>query len=381
MQPIERIQAAFAKFPTDRIPVHHIGFSAEIASTLLGREAYVGGGIQRWREVRALWQGADAHAEFVERSFQDAIAIARLTEQDILRPDYWRYNVRPTKKLDENTYLFGQDAEESWRVLRYDPESEQAITADYIPKAAPTLEDLEQQVAAQEKAAQDYTPSAEEWAAPIRAQQLYGRQYVIRVGAGAVGIPTENLWLEAVALRPDLVERHLDMQAERAARQIPFLAQQGFRYIWGGGDFAGNGGPMYSPRVFREMVLPRLWRITEICHQAGVQYLFASDGDLWSVAADLFGRSGVDGYFEIDLLAGMDLRRLRERFLGLTLVGNISSHTVHRGTRAEVIAQTRACLAEAEQLRGVILGVSNYFVPGTPVANVEAVLETIHEHR
>jgi tetratricopeptide (TPR) repeat protein len=135
---------------------------------------------------------------------------------------------------------------------------------------------------------------------------------VVRVGAGAVGIPTENLWLEAVALRPDLVARHLDIQVERAARQIPFLAQQGFRYIWGGGDFAGNGGPMYSPLVLQELVLPRLRRITAICHQAGMQYLFASDGDLWSVADDLFGRSGVDGYYEIDLLAEMDLRRLRE---------------------------------------------------------------------
>jgi hypothetical protein len=381
MQPIERVQAAFAKAPTDRVPIHHIGFSSEIASVLLGREAYVGGGIQRWREVKALWQGPDAHAEFIERSFQDAIAIARLTDQDILRPDYWRYHVRPTKKLDENTYLFGQGAEENWRVLRYDPESEQAIIADYVPRAATTLEELERQVAAQEKGVRDYAPSAEDFATPIRAQQLYSRQYVVRVGAGAVGIPTENLWLEAAALRPDLVERHLDIQAERAARQIPFLARQGFRYIWGGGDFAGNDGPMYSPRVFHNLVLPRLRRIVEMCHQAGVQYLFASDGNLWSVADDLFGRSGVDGYFEIDLLAGMELRRLRERFLNMTLVGNISSHTVHRSTRAEVIAQTRACLEEAKQLRGVIVGVSNYFVPGTPVGNVEAVLETIREHR
>ena len=59
-------------------------------------------------------------------------------------------------------------------------------------------------------------------------------------------------------------------------------------------------------------MLPRLQKISRCCHDLGVYHLFASDGDLWPVADDLFGRSGIDGYYEIDKLAGMDLRRLRE---------------------------------------------------------------------
>ncbi len=67
MSPRERVFAAFAKQHTDRVPVHHIGTCSEVASALLGREAYVGGGIQQWREVTALWEGGDAHAEFDRR--------------------------------------------------------------------------------------------------------------------------------------------------------------------------------------------------------------------------------------------------------------------------------------------------------------------------
>ena len=77
----------------------------------------------------------------------------------------------------------------------------------------------------------------------------------------------------------------------------------------------------------------------------------------------------------------MDLPELRERFPRLTLIGNISSHTVHVGTRAEVVAETRACLEKAKRCLGVTAGASNYFVPGTPVENVVAVLETVRAHR
>jgi uroporphyrinogen decarboxylase len=138
---------------------------------------------------------------------------------------------------------------------------------------------------------------------------------------------------------------------------------------------------MYSPRLFRELVLPRVRQVSELCHRQGVYHLFASDGNLWPVAEDLFGRSGLDGYFEIDRRAGMDLGTLRERFPRLTLIGNISSHTAHRGSRQEVIEETLSCLEEAKRRRGIIVGVSNCLVPGTPVENVVAILETIREFR
>lgn len=47
----ERVQAAFDKQPTDKVPIHHLGFSGDVASALPGREAFVGGGIQMWREA------------------------------------------------------------------------------------------------------------------------------------------------------------------------------------------------------------------------------------------------------------------------------------------------------------------------------------------
>ena len=128
-------------------------------------------------------------------------------------------------------------------------------------------------------------------------------------------------------------------------------------------------------------MLPRLQRVSEIIHGHGGRTIFASDGDLWSVADDLFGASGVDGFYEIDRLAGMDLRKLRERFPDLTLMGNMNSCTLHTGSRDEVIEETLSCIEDAKELKGIIIGVSNMLMPGTPAENVMAMLETIENNR
>ena len=377
----ERVLAAFEHRETDKVPLHHIGFSSEIASALLGREAYVGGGIQQWREAVVLWQGEDAHEAFVEKSFRDAIDIALLCDHDMIRPSYWRHNVKPTKRMDEYTFLYEYGDEEHWRVLRYDPPSEQCHILPYKPKARMTLEDLQREIANQEEAVEDYQPREESFAFEIRAQHLLGDERAVRIGGVGVGISMREaeVWFEALMFQPDLVARYLDVQAERAARNVAFLVPFGFRYFFGGLDLASNEGPMYSPRLFRELVVPRLQRVSEVCHQQGVYHLFASDGNLWPVADDLFG--AVDGFYEIDRRAGMDLRMLRERFPHLTLIGNISSHTVHLGTKEQVVAEAMSCLEEARRGKGIIVGTSNYFVPGTPVENVAALLETIREYR
>jgi hypothetical protein len=383
MTPRERVQAAFEKRETDKVPIGHISSSAEVASALLGRDAHVGGGKQQWREAAAHWQGEAAHQEFLERSFQDALDLARVLDNDLVRVSYWRYDRKPTRRIDDYTFLYETGPEEDWRVLRYDPASEECQILPARPQARLTLDDLARQVEAGERALADYRLGEGSFAFEVRAQRLLGREYAFRVGAVGLGIPLTDtdVWLEAMLLRPDVVERLFDLQVEHARRNVAFLAPLGFRYFFGGLDFAGNDRTMYSPRLFHELLLPRIARITEICHGAGGYHLFASDGDLWSVADDLFGPLGVDGYYEIDRRAGMDLGRLRSRFPHLTCMGNISSHTVHRGSRAEVVAEALSCLEEAKRSRGIIVGTSNAFVPGTPIGNVRALLGTIRENR
>lgn len=380
MTPKERVAAAFEGQRTDKIPVHHIGISSGVASALLGREAYVGGGIQQWREARALWRGQDAHQEFLERSFRDAIDVSKLFGNDIIRASYWRFSEKPTRELDENTYLFEDGPEKDWRVLRFDPASEQCHVFPYQPQAEPTFEEIEEALDAQERSLGDHRPGVPEF--EERAQQLYGHEYAIRCGACGIVVPFDaSIWFEALVLRPDLVARHLDLSVEHARQSVPVLASHGFRYLFGGGDFASNDGPMYSPKAFHELMLPRLEQISAICDQHGCYFLFASDGDLWPVADDLFGASGVDGFYEVDRRAGMDLVKLHERFPRLVTIGNISSHTVHLGSKDDIIREVTDAIEAGKRYGRTVVGISNALVPGTPIENVVTMIDAVQALR
>ncbi|NPV07350.1 MAG: hypothetical protein HPY83_05215 [Anaerolineae bacterium] len=383
MTPRERVLAAFQFQKTDKVPIHHIGFSSDVASALIGREAYVGGGIQQWREATALWKGPDAHAEFLERSYQDAVAVAIAAGNDIIRPSYWRYNRKPTRKIDDNTFLCEYGPEEDWRVLKYDPGSEQCDIVYYKPRPEATFDTIEREIQQMEESLSRDQPTEEGYDFERRAKRELGDQYEIRVGGVGMGVPLRGIeiWLEALLLRPDLIERLLDAQVETARRNVAFLSPLGFTHFWGGTDFASNEGPMFSPRLLQEVFLPRFRKVTEICHQHGGLHFFASDGDLWPVADMMFGTGAVDGYFEIDGRAGMDLARLRERYPKLILIGNISSHTVHLGTKEQIVEEALRALEVAKASSGVIVGTSNYFVPHTPIDNVMTLLETIEQNR
>ena len=382
MTPRERVLAAFEHKTTDKIPIHNIGFSSRIASIILGREAYVGGGVQQWREAKALWEGEEAHKEYLRRCEQDAFDLSIALDHDILRLQYWRMSTKPTERRDENTFLYG-DPEKSWRLMRFDPDTELYQVVDqYPPKAEDTFESIERQVAAQEQSLENYHPSSKASPHTLALMEKYGKNWVVRFGGGGLGVSySSRVWLEAIVARPDLVARYLDVQAERAVRSMESVAAAGVKMVFGGGDFGSEMGPFYSPKAFHELMLPRLKKIADACHKNGIYFLFASDGNLWPVSEDLFGNSGVDGYYEIDGKAGMDLRKLRERFPHLTLIGNISSYTLHMKTKEDVIRETISCLDEAKKSRGIIVGASNYILPGTPEENLWAMIETMKKYR
>ena len=381
MKPVERATAAFAVKPTDRVPLHHIQFSSRAASLILGRPAHVGGGIQQYRESVALWQGAGAHAEYVERCRQDALDLALATDQDLIRPGYWRMREKPTRRLDEFTFLYGDPAG-TYRVHKFDPATELYQIVDQRPLPVTEVDDLERQIADEERAATEYVASPDVYAAAVKCREAVKGERAIRTDGGGVGIPYGMpVWLEAMLLRPDLIARKLDADVVLAKKLADVAARLGFPFLFGGGDMATNQGTMYSPRVFHELMLPRVIEISRHCHSLGMQFLFGSDGNLWPVADDLFGTAGADGYFEVDFGAGMDPRRLRERFPHLTIVGILPSALLHRGTKDQVVEATLRMLETAREVNGVFVGCSNQIVPQTPPENIFAMLETLRKWR
>ncbi len=375
MKPFERVDAAFAHQPSDRIPIYQAGFSSRAGSYVLGREAYVGGGIQRFREALALWQGEQAHQEYLQRSFADAVEICEKLDLDLVRTIYWRMPRTPSKRIDDNTFEY--DNQEVWR---FDPPTETYGLVDQGARKELSPEDLRRAARQAMESAEQYDPSADDFPDHLRAIEEFGGRRSVHGGGVGISIPREREWLEAMVLDPDTVGVFLDASAIRAVKNAQVMAQMGLRYCFGGGDFAGNAGPFYSPAVFHELMLPRLKRISDGCHERGVLHLFASDGDLWPVADDLFGASGVDGFYEVDRNF-MDTRELRRRFPHLVLLGGVRSGVLHTGTVAEVVTETRTAVEAAREVGGSIVGCSNQIVAPTPEENLWAMMETLEERR
>lgn len=379
MLPKERVQAAFDHLPTDKVPIYQAGFSSWAGSIVLGREAYVGGGIQQYREARALWEGPAAHEEYLQRSREDAFEIAEVLDLDLIRPSYWRMNEKPTRRLDEHTFFYG-DESSTWRVMRFNPKTELYQIADRSPAPEPTIEDLERSMAGDPPSPEQYRPTRDAWPDLVAALERFPNRAIPGYGAGLC-IPRETIWLEACVLRPDLVGKYLDRQVARVPGSVAVMAEMGLPYVCGGGDFAGPRGPLYSPKVFHDLMAPRLRQITDICHAAGCYHGFASDGNLWPIADDLFGYAETDFFYEMDRRSGMDPARLRQTFPHLTLWGGITSETLHIGSVEEVRVETLTALEMAQEHHGMVVGCSNQIVAGTPPENIEIMLETMRDHR
>ncbi|NUQ00688.1 MAG: hypothetical protein HUU35_12625 [Armatimonadetes bacterium] len=381
MTPRERVLAAFEGRPYDRVPVFHAGFSSEIASQILGRpNAHVGGGICQYLEALALWSGDEAHAEYLARSFEDAVGLTAALDQDLIREGYWRMPRRPDRQLDRYTFVYGDPAG-NYETWRFDPTTELYQVIDRHPAPAPlTADRLEAVVERAEAAAASYAPGPDMFAGVLRARDHFHGERAVRAGGVGINVDYKNpAWIEAVALEPELVGRLLQSQASRGEKACDAAHAAGIRIMSGGGDFASPKGPFYSPASYRALWTPAIQRVTARAHANGQFHKYASDGNLWPVAEDLFPH--IDGFYELDELAGMDLPKLRQRYPHLVLFGGVNSQTLHQGSRAEVVAETERAMAAAHQYGGIVVGCSNQVVAGTPIDNFWAMQETIDRLR
>ena len=373
----ERVLAVFEHKIPDRVPHFEQGVASGIASEILGRPADTGGGGFRRKGLEAALAGPAAHEEYMHRCIRDWCDLVEALDFDaVVTPWAGAGDVR--KRLDENTYLLGDEASDDWEIVRFDASSDTLYAVDSAERRG-GLERLEEKIrAAEREHGRRGKPSPSDFWVLVRILERFRGKRAIG-GPSGIAAPMRSPWLEAIAARPDLIRLHLEMQADSACDQIEVLAGMGVDFIWGGGDLAWNGGPIYSPGRFRELMLPPLKRIAAKCRDVGLPYFFRTDGLLWPIADILFGESGVHGYGEIDAQAGMDIAEIRQRFPALLLWGNVDcAGALVGGTPEQVKAEAIACMEKAAT--GHILGSSNVIHAGVPVGNFLAMVEARLEY-
>lgn len=371
---LHRCLLAIAGQSVDRAPRHVPAIACSVASEILGRPAHTGTGSLRYAEVAAWAEGAAAHEDFEAQLIEDVVAIHRALDVDVLRMP-WRMNERPDARIDEFTFRFGP-ADGEHTIWQYHPETADFSAVYQSPRQEAPEVRLRRQLEKLEAIAADPLPVARAALVPaVDLWRRYGGEFMCRsVGAG-IGVGYDPDDLELMVTEPDLFRRKTSLQADYAIAVGQALVESGMPPVMsGGGDLAGTQGPIYSPAMFRDMVLPAYVKAMAALRRMGVHYFFCSDGNLWTLMDMLYGEAACPGYGEMDRDATMTVAAVRARFPSLVIWGNVSSSLLMHGTEAEVRAQARAALAESGGT-GYFQGCSNAIVHGTPAANVRALFE------
>lgn len=128
-----------------------------------------------------------------------------------------------------------------------------------------------------------------------------------------------------------------------------------------GDDAADKNGPMISPRMWRELVLPHHRRIVE---EFSVPVIWHSDGNVESLLP-LAVEAGFAGVHGLEPAAGMDLGRTKHRFgRDLVLIGNIDTRALCGSDLVAVRDEVERCIGQGAPQGGYMIATCNSIFRG-----------------
>jgi uroporphyrinogen-III decarboxylase len=134
---------------------------------------------------------------------------------------------------------------------------------------------------------------------------------------------------------------------------------------------------MFSPKLWRRFIKPRLAAIYDHCHQAGVYVGQHSDGNIVEIFPDLI-EIGLDVFNPLEP-AAMDVVEMKRRFGDkVTFYGGVDvEHTLPFGTPEEVRAEIRERAATIGRGGGYILQSTHTMLFDVPLENLIAYIEEV----
>jgi hypothetical protein len=88
-------------------------------------------------------------------------------------------------------------------------------------------------------------------------------------------------------------------------------------------DMSFKNGPLISPKLVREFMLPAYKKLTGFFRERGVKHiLLDTDGDCWSLIP-IFMEGGVTGVYPFEVNANMDVVAVRKAFPTLQMMGGL----------------------------------------------------------
>ena len=139
-------------------------------------------------------------------------------------------------------------------------------------------------------------------------------------------------------------------------------------------DYGTQRGLMMSPRIWRQIVKPRLAALVDLVHAYGSKFMLHSCGSVAALIPDII-EAGVDILDPIQThAAGMSPEALREQFGGqICFHGGLDTQDVlPHGSPEDVVTEVQHLLRVFAPGGGYIFNSSQALMPDTPVENIDA---------
>jgi hypothetical protein len=188
----------------------------------------------------------------------------------------------------------------------------------------------------------------------------------------------ENFMLRLYEDR-SLVEEILEIHTAHCVDLVTEICRHPVAMIHAGDDVAYRSGLLVRPDLFRDLWLDRMRRIVAPAHDAGIPFVFHSDGRLSDVMP-LLVELGVAGVNPIEPYSN-DIFALKAQWGDrLTLIGNIDIVELERATPAEIESRVRDHLSRLMPGGGHIASSSHSITDQVRPENFRAMVNTVHSH-
>lgn len=178
---------------------------------------------------------------------------------------------------------------------------------------------------------------------------------------------------------PALIEEMIRRYTDYAANVAELAAKMGFDLFWTADDIAGRTATLFSPEMFRELMVPHIRKVAERVHESGIRWIYHSDGNLMAVIEDLLAL-GIHGLNPIEPMC-MDIRQLKKQIGDrVVLSGNVDVHLLANSTPDEVRTTTLSLLRDVAPGGGYMLASGNSIASFCDLDCVKAMCDTNYEY-
>jgi uroporphyrinogen decarboxylase len=380
----ERILTAFAHKEPDRVPIYELAITPQVQCGLLGlpptnHENEMRLDIKAWQEGK--------RDELVYDRIKRELEAHRLLRFDmmVIRPCMPAGGGFFPKEVEPHVWLY-DDGQGHWTRSVFEPGADVLFPQD-CHLMHTRLDGLRENVENMERGLEGKSDQelVDDTSYDALKYVLANEKNMFILGHADVTCPTIGPWitlyLEALIEAPDLVQRYMQATMRGELAHLRRQLELGVDGVVGANDWYSKKGPLMSPRMFREFVMPYLKQVVDEVHKAGKPFIKHLDGNTRVNWQELWVELGIDGYHAIEPTAGMDIGELKQLFGShLTVLGNIDcGHTLTEGAEEEIISEVKRILRVASPGGGHVFSSSNALHGKVPVKNVWTMVNAVRE--